>query len=81
MGLAIAGLVLGIVRGIVSLLVCFGPIALFFTGTGLLLSIMGLREARKGGGSTGLPVAAVIVSSVTTAIALLETLPWLGLTM
>ncbi|WP_405591228.1 DUF4190 domain-containing protein [Streptomyces sp. NBC_01190] len=55
-GLAIAGLVCGIV-GIFLFNVILGPLALIFGGTGL-------RNARRGAGHHGMALAAVILGAV-----------------
>ena len=61
-GLGIAGLVLGIFTVIFALLPCTFIFSLIIGLIAIILSSVGLSQAKKGNGKTGLPIGALIVS-------------------
>ncbi len=69
-GLGIAGLVLGIIALIIAFIPCIGVLAVIPGAVAIVLSVVGLSQARKANGQTGLIIAAMVVSILGTAIAL-----------
>jgi len=67
----IAGLILGIIALLISFIYCIGFIALIPGVLAIVLSIVGLVQARKGNGSQGLIISALVVSIASTVIALI----------
>ena len=73
--MGIVGLILGIIALIVSFIPCFGVYALVPGVIAIVLSVVGLSQAKKGNGAKGLAIAALVVSSLATIIAIV----WLTL--
>ena len=69
--LGIVALVFGIKALVVSLIPCFGAVALFTGGFALLLAGASVLVARNSRQGMGLPVAATVVSSLAVAFSLL----------
>ena len=74
--LNILGIVLGIIALIIALIPCVGFIAIVPGVIGIILSAVGLDQARRANGQKGLGYAALAISIVATVIAML----WLFLT-
>lgn len=68
-GLAIAGLVLGIIALVFSFVPCLGMYAAVPGFIAIILSAIGLAQASKGGASKGLAIAALVISILATSIA------------
>lgn len=74
--LNILGIVLGIIAFVISLVPCVGFIAIVPGVIGIILSAIGLDQARRSNGQKGLGYAALAISIAATVIAML----WLFLT-
>jgi hypothetical protein len=72
LGLGIAGLVLGILSVPLGLIKCTFITGIVFGVLGITLSAIGLTQAKKAGSATGLIIAALLVSIVGTAFALIS---------
>ncbi|MEF8810402.1 MAG: hypothetical protein V5A47_05710 [Bacteroidales bacterium] len=70
-GLGIAGLVLGIISIPLAVMGCTFIIALLFGAVGIVLSAIGLSQAKQENGSKGVPTAGLVVSIVGSVIAIL----------
>lgn len=70
-GLGIAGLVLGILSIPLAIMGCTMFVALLFGGVGIVLSAIGLSQAKQSKQAKGLPTSGLVVSIVGTFIALL----------
>lgn len=68
-GLGIAGFVLGLTALIISWIPCLGMWALLPGIIGVVLSVIALVQANKGGGTKGLIIAALIVSILGSIVA------------
>ena len=71
-GLGIAGLVLGIIALIISFIPCFGWYALVPGVIAIILSAIAFSQAKKTEAAKGLIIAALIVSIIATAIAIVQ---------
>ena len=69
--LGIAGLVLGIISIPLAIMGCTMFIALLFGGVGIVLSAIGMSQAKQSNQSKGLPLSGLVVSIIGTFIALL----------
>ena len=74
--LSILGIVLGIIALIIALIPCLGFIAIVPGVIAIILSAVGLDQARRANGAKGIGYAALSISIVATVIAML----WLFLT-
>jgi hypothetical protein len=72
LGLGIAGLVLGILSVPLGIIKCTFLTGIVFGILGITLSSIGLTQAKKAGSSTGLIIAALIISIVGTAFSLIN---------
>jgi uncharacterized membrane protein len=72
-GMGITALVLGIVGVICSFIPCFGFFALLFGALAIIFGAVGMSQAKKGGGSQGLPRAGLILGILATVF----TIVWL----
>ena len=70
-GLGIAGLVLGIVSIPLAIMGCTFIIALLFGAVGIVLSAIGLSQAKQTNGAKGITTAGLVVSIVGSVIAIL----------
>ena len=70
-GLGIAGLVLGITSIPLAVMGCTFIIALLFGAVGVVLSAIGLSQAKQENGAKGITTAGLVVSIVGSAIAIL----------
>ncbi len=70
-GLGIAGLILGILALLIAFIPCVGLFAIIPGIIAIVLSIVALNQAKKGNGSKGIIVAAMVISIVGTLIAIL----------
>ncbi|MFP4620100.1 MAG: hypothetical protein ACLFM7_02230 [Bacteroidales bacterium] len=70
-GLGIAGLVLGIISVPLAVMGCTFIIALLFGAVGIVLSAIGLSQAKEVNGAKGITTAGLVVSIVGSAIAIL----------
>ncbi|MGM0531980.1 MAG: hypothetical protein ACQER7_11580, partial [Bacteroidota bacterium] len=70
-GLGIAGLVLGIISIPLAIMGCTFIIALLFGAVGIVLSAIGLSQAKQENGAKGITSAGLVVSIVGSAIAIL----------
>lgn len=68
-GLGIAGFILGIISLIVALIPCIGMLALILSIPGIVLSAVALSQATKNNGPKGLIMAALIISILSTLLA------------
>ena len=62
--LTIIGLVIGLISLVLSLIPCLGSFGLFGAIPALILSIVGFLQVRGDGGSTSVPIIAIVVSSL-----------------
>lgn len=67
--LSIVGFVLAIIALIISFIPCVGLYAIFPGAIGLILTIIGMVQINKSGGSKGLSIAGMIISIVAIIIA------------
>lgn len=74
--LSILGIVLGIIALVIALIPCLGFIAIVPGVIAIILSAIGLDQARRANGAKGIGYAALSISIVATVIAML----WLFLT-
>jgi len=74
--LNILGVVLGIIALIIAMIPCVGFVAIVPGIIGIILSAIGLDQARRANGAKGLGYAALTISITATVIAML----WLFLT-
>lgn len=70
-GLGIAGLVLGIISIPLAIMGCTMFIALLFGGVGIVLSAIGMSQAKQSNQARNLPLSGLVVSIIGTFIALL----------
>ncbi len=63
-GLSIAGLVIGILSLIFSLIPCIGTMALFPAIVGLILSILGYRQDKEMNTSTTMGISGIVLTSI-----------------
>src|SRR6056297_2801037 len=70
-GLGIAGLVLGIISIPLAVMGCTFIIALLFGAVGIVLSAIGLSQAKEANGAKGITTAGLVVSIVGSVIAIL----------
>ncbi|MFO7807072.1 MAG: hypothetical protein R6V40_01460 [Candidatus Moraniibacteriota bacterium] len=70
-GLGIAGLVLGIISIPLAIMGCTMFVALLFGGVGIVLSAIGMSQAKQSNQAKGLPTSGLVVSIIGTSIALL----------
>lgn len=68
-GLAIAGLVLGIISLVISFIPCLGMYAIFPGVVAIVLSAVGLAQANRENAAKGLAIAALVISILGTSIA------------
>lgn len=68
--LGIIALVIGIKALLISVVPCFGALAIFAAGFALILAVASVLIARGGRQGMGLPVAATVVSSLAVAFSL-----------
>ncbi|MCW3075739.1 MAG: hypothetical protein JWO32_348 [Bacteroidetes bacterium] len=68
-GMGIAGLVLGILAAIFSLIPCVGMWAIIPGIIGVILSALSMKQATEAGGSKGMAIGGLICSIVGIAIA------------
>jgi len=69
-GLGIAGLILGILAAIISFIPCLGMYAMGPGILGLILSIISIIQANKGGVTKGMAIAGLICSILGTSLAI-----------
>mgnify|MGYP006275698743 CR=1 FL=1 len=70
-GLGIAGLVLGIISIPLAIMGCTFVIALLFGAVGIVLSAIGLSQAKQANGAKGITTAGLVVSIIGSVIAIL----------
>jgi hypothetical protein len=70
-GLGIAGLILGIIALIIAFIPCIGLLALVPGAIAIVLSAIGLSQAKKANAPKGLITAALVIAIVGTSIALI----------
>jgi hypothetical protein len=70
-GLGIAGLVLGIISIPLAIMGCTFIIALLFGAVGIVLSAIGLSQAKQSNGPKGITTAGLVVSIIGSVIAIL----------
>jgi uncharacterized membrane protein YgaE (UPF0421/DUF939 family) len=70
-GLGIAGLVLGIISIPLAVMGCTFIVALLFGAVGIVLSAIGLSQAKQENGARGITTAGLVVSMVGSVIAIL----------
>ena len=69
-GLGIAGLVLGILSVILAIMGCTFLIALVFGAVGVILSAVGLSQAKRSNGAKGINMGGLVVSIIGVLMAL-----------
>ena len=76
--MGIAGLVLGILGVITSFVPCFGAFALIFGILAIIFGAVGLNQAKKNNGKTGMPMAGLILGIIATAFTILWVIVFAG---
>ncbi|HAC24004.1 MAG TPA: hypothetical protein DCE81_03720 [Cytophagales bacterium] len=66
-GMGIASLVTGILGVVTSFIPCFGFFAMIFGVLAIVFGVVGLNQAKKGNGKTGMPMAGLILGIIASA--------------
>lgn len=78
-GMSVAALVLGILGLITAFIPCFGFFALIFGVLAIIFGAVGLKQAKKGNGKTGMPMAGLILGIIATAFIILWLILFAGI--
>jgi len=77
--MGIAALVLGILGVLTAFIPCFGFFALIFGVLAIIFGAIGLSQAKKGNGKTGMPKAGLVLGIVATAFIILWLVVFAGI--
>src|SRR5690349_18408984 len=78
-GMSIASLVLGILGLITAFIPCFGFFSLIFGVLAIIFGVIGLKQAKKGNGKTGMPMAGLILGIISTAFIIIWLIVFAGI--
>lgn len=70
-GMGITSLVLGILGVITAFIPCFGSFAILFGVLAIIFGAIGFSQAKKGNGSTKLPLAGLILGIIATVFTII----------